>query len=74
MGVTYPNFVGEVAKRGIKKTAIAQAANMCTKTLRDKIIGKSEFTLPEAIAIRDTFFPDKDLEHLFAKDSGGETP
>lgn len=67
MDIAYPNFVGEVAKRGIKKTAIAQTANMCTKTLREKIVGKSEFSIGEATVIRDTFFPDQTLEYLFER-------
>lgn len=33
---------------------------------------RPEMDTPEAIAIRDAFFPDKDLEHLFAKDTGGD--
>lgn len=67
MDIAYPNFVGEIAKRGIKKTDVAQAANMCTKTLREKIVGKSEFSLGEATIIRDTFFPDQTLEYLFER-------
>lgn len=67
MDIAYPNFVGEIAKRGIKKTDVAQAANMCTKTLREKIVGKSEFSMGEATIIRDTFFPDQTLEYLFER-------
>lgn len=67
MNIEFPNLVAEIAKRGIKKTAIAQAANMCTKTLREKITGKFEFSLWEAMVIRDTFFPDQTLEYLFER-------
>lgn len=72
MDAVYPNFVGEAARLGIKKYAIAKAANMCTRTLREKIAGKRDFTLPEAIKIRDTFFPGSNLEHLFSRDSEGD--
>lgn len=67
MNIEFPNLVAEIAKRGIKKTAIAQAANMCRKTLREKITGKFEFSLWEAMVIRDTFFPDQTLEYLFER-------
>ena len=72
MDVMYRNFVGEVAKLGIKKYAIAKEAKMCTRTLREKIVGKREFTLSEAIAIRNAFFPNQTLEYLFSRDNGKE--
>lgn len=67
MSAIYPVLAGEIAKRGIKKSAIAKGANMCHKSFTGKMNGKSPFSLPEAISIRDTFFPDIALETLFSK-------
>lgn len=67
MNIEFPNLVAEIARKGIKKGAIAQTANMSTKTLRGKIVGMSDFYLREATVIRDTFFPDQTLEYLFER-------
>ena len=67
MNIEFPNLVAEIARKGVKKDAIAQTANMCTKTLREKIVGKSDFSLWEATVSRDTFIPDQTLEYLFER-------
>lgn len=68
MMVVYPNLVSEIAKRGIKKKAIAQSIGVCDKSLSNKLRGKVEFTWPEVRAIRHQFFPDMDPDELFQKD------
>lgn len=65
--VTYPVLVGEIAKRGIKKKAIAKSIGVCDKALSNKIGGRSPFTMPEAKAIKRDFFPDIPLNVLFAE-------
>lgn len=67
----YPVLVGEIAKRGIKKNVIAQCIGASPRSLRNKLAGESEFTLPQAISIRNRFFPDMSVEDLFKRSQGG---
>ena len=66
MNVLYPVLSGEIARRGIKKCVLSEAAGMSDRTLRYKMAGKIPFSLPEALAIKNRFFPDYDVESLFA--------
>lgn len=61
----FPILVGEIAKRGIKKKAIAQSIGICDKALNNKMNGRTPFTLPEAQTINRTFFPDMQIDDLF---------
>lgn len=65
----YPVLVGEIAKRGIKKTVIASATNMSTRALYNKILGLTPFDWEEVCVIQSRFFPDMDKDTLFAKSS-----
>ena len=65
--VYYPTLEREIAGRGIKKKTIAECIGVCNKSLNNKLSGRVNFTLPEASAIKDQFFPDMQLEHLFAR-------
>ena len=58
--VRYPILAGEIAKRGIKKKAIAKSIGVC-----DKLAGNAPFTWPEVKTIRHQFFPDLDPDYLF---------
>lgn len=64
---TYPTLVGEIAKRGIKKSAIAKQLNISERSLYNKLHGVAPFTWDEACAINDCFFPDMDPCSLFKK-------
>lgn len=68
MPVCYPNLAGEIARRGIKKKAIAASIHVCGKSLWKKMNGKVQFTWPEVKTIRETFFPDMDVDYLFEKE------
>lgn len=65
--VCYPILIGEIAKRGIKKTAIARQLGISERTLYNKLSGIVDFTWPEVLAIKSCFFPDIDPQQLFAK-------
>jgi hypothetical protein len=58
------NLLAEMYRRGVKVAAIAEALSINEKTVRNKIQGYSAFTFPEAEALRDTFFPEENLEYL----------
>ena len=61
----FPILAGEIAKRGIKKKAIAQSIGVCDKALNNKLTGRSPFTYSEARIINRTFFPDMQIDVLF---------
>lgn len=59
------NLAAEMTRYGISINDL-QTVLLCTeKTVRNKINGNSEFSVKEAIKIRDTFFPGMKLEYLF---------
>lgn len=65
--VYYPTLEGEIARRGIKKIAIAKSLNICSKTLANKMHGRVPFTWPEVQTIKTQFFPDMKPEDLLAR-------
>lgn len=66
----YLNLIGEMAKRKVKNESIAQELGIHRNSVYNKLNGESSFSVDEAIRIRDTFFPDLELEYLFGRDRG----
>lgn len=62
------NLQAEIARIKVPQTKIAKAISVSDRTVRKKIKGETKFTFPEARKIRDTFFPDMELEYLFKED------
>lgn len=67
MIAVYPTLVGEIAKRGIKKSAIAKRVGISERALYNKLSGSVSFTWEEVMAINTCFFPDFDPTSLFAR-------
>lgn len=67
MVVAYPELVGEMAKRSIKRTCMARRLGISTRTLYSKLAGETDFTLSEANTIQSAFFPDMEKDVLFAR-------
>lgn len=63
--VHFPTLSGEIAKRGIKKKAIADALGICNRSLSNKLSGRVSFTWDEVKEIRSRFFPDMSPDELF---------
>ena len=61
----FPTLSGEIARRGIKKKAIADALNICNRSLNNKMNGRVPFTWDEAKLIRSQLFPDMSPDDLF---------
>ena len=61
----FPTLSGEIARRGIKKKAIADALNICTRALNTKMNGRVPFSGAEVKLIRSQFFPDMSPDDLF---------
>lgn len=67
MTVIFPTLVGEIAKRGIKKSVIAERLNISERSLYNKLSGISSFTWEEVCTITNNFFPDMDSTRLFTR-------
>lgn len=61
------NLSAEMARFGVSNADI-QAILLCSsKTVTNKLNDSTEFSISEAIKVRDAFFPGLRLEYLFAK-------
>lgn len=61
------NLMAEISRNDIKKKEIADHLHIGLDTFNDKLSGKSQFKLSEALEIREAFFPDVDFLYLFAE-------
>ena len=68
MRIAYPRLTAEVARRGIKKSAIAEALGISGRSLYNKMSGAVPFTWPETCMIQHRFFPDMEKDDLFSKE------
>lgn len=60
------NLKAEMARANVTVPAIAGLVHRGDRTIRERIKGNGAFSMPDAIAVRDAFFPGMDLEYLFA--------
>lgn len=60
------NLVAEMARYGVKNSDIQDLLGCTEKTVRNKLNGVTEFSVAEALKIRDTFFSGLRVEYLFA--------
>ena len=63
----YHNLEAEMARNDIDVSDIAKAISVNEKTVRNKMSGKTKFNFDETLMIKDTFFPNLDLQYLFAR-------
>lgn len=62
--VKYPVLEGQIAARGIKKNAIANAIGCTSRALTNKLNGRSHFTWDDVRTMNAVFFPDMTPEAL----------
>lgn len=67
----FKNLEAEISRRGIKKGDIARMLNIQATTLSNKLSGKSELTMSEAIKIKQFLGVNMPLEELFAAQRKG---
>lgn len=61
------NLKAEMVRANISVAEIAAFSGKSSRTISDRIKGKVQFPIQEAINVKDAFFPDMDLEYLFAR-------
>lgn len=59
------NLEAEIARKKLSREEVASGIGISTRSLYDKLNGKSKFNLEEAFALQKKFFPDTDLDYLF---------
>ena len=64
MAARFPVLEGEIAKRGIKKKAIATRIGVSPRTFMYKLAGVSDFDWNEVCIMQSVFFPDMDKDTL----------
>ena len=62
------NLAAELSRAQIKVSELSELLGVSSDTVRNKINGKTEFTIGEAIKIQETFFPDIEMTTLYAHD------
>ena len=61
------NLSAEMVRFGVSITDLQKFLDCTDKTVRNKISGATEFSVREALGIRDKFFPGYRIEYLFAQ-------
>lgn len=61
------NLSAEMIRYGVSNADIQTALSCSSKTVANKLNETTEFSVGEAMTIRDTFFPGLRIEYLFAK-------
>ena len=64
------NLRAEMERYGVTVADIQKILGCSEKTVRNKINGETDFTLPEAFKIKNEFFKGYTLEYLFAAEGG----
>lgn len=67
----YSFLRGEMIKAGISILSLSEKIGVAEKTLRNKLKGETDFTWPEAVAIRNIVRPEMGMEELFKTDREG---
>ena len=68
----YDNLNAEIARKGLKKSQLAEFLSISTSAQRLKITGVKRFTLDEAFKIVEILGGDLSVEYLFQKGKSNE--
>lgn len=64
----YSNLRAELARKGLTTSDIADILGISKKSARNKLYGRSSFTIEEAFKLRDVIAPEMTLDKLFEKE------
>lgn len=67
------NLSAEMARFGVSNADIQAVLSCSSKTVTNKLNDATEFSVSEAIAVRDALFPGLRIEYLFARTDTGQT-
>lgn len=60
------NLLAEMTRYGVTFMDLSKTMECTEKTVRNKVNGQTEFSVGEAMRVRDTHFPGLTLEYLFS--------
>lgn len=63
------NLRAEMTRHGISASDIANLLGITENTARNKISGRTKFSVDEALKVNYDLFPDNDLSYLFSTGS-----
>lgn len=66
--VKVENLEAEMKRNKISRSDIANLLGLSYRTIHSRFNGESEWGYAECVKVRDTYFPDKSLDYLFATD------
>ncbi len=61
------NLSAEMARYGVSKEDLRMLLSCTDKTVNNKLNDTTEFSISEAMKVRDKFFPGMRLEYLFSQ-------
>ena len=64
----YVNLRNEMHRKGIKSKAMANLISNAEKTVHNKLTGVTDFTVQEALLIRENLFPEFTMKDLFKRE------
>ena len=56
-----------VLLKQVSRQDLADATGKSLRTMNDKLAGKHPFTVPEALKIKEAYFPESSIEDLFCR-------
>ena len=62
------NLEAEIARRNFTKQEVADCIGISKRTLYDKIVGKTAFTIKEASTLQKELFSDCEIDYLFEQE------
>ena len=66
--MAYPNLAAELSRTGVTRLQVAALLHKNKSTISSKMNGRNGgFTLTQATAIRNEFFPEMSLDYLFSE-------
>ena len=69
----YINLKAEMVRHGVSDAIAAKEIGISERTFRNKISGRSEFGVRQAMQIRKKFFPELGMEYLFEEGAPTKT-
>ena len=60
------NLKKELAEKGISYTVVASLLGVSDKTAWNKVNGECEFTVSEALKVKQNLFPEFEISYLFS--------
>ncbi len=67
------NLKAEMARHDVSINDIARAVGKSYRTISDRLRGKSQFPIGDAIVVKNEFFGGMDMEYLFTQVNDAES-